>query len=278
MHNIILNTIHIIILNTIHNIILNTIHNIRPRICSIGRNQNSALSLFMIYQGICSKSYTAGTNSGSAGTAYPSESPRLPPGYYSGVNFVKSLVFYAMLCRSLFVFFPFGRCFVCPSTQDYPFDIFKLFFALIEKKLKTSTTNMAIFPLTKMISCTKVPTYVKHFTKLFQQSDLCRNKGTKILQWFIRVLEISELLIAYYIYKETVNSVRLIYEIELTERNIFDYMCILNISKLWYRKNEKKPKYHTVNTVTNLQKIIETQTKQIPIAHMHGLVCGGDAT
>ena len=92
-------------MNTIHNIILNTMHNIRPRICSIGRNQNSALSLFMIYQGICSKSYTAGTNSGSAGTAYPSESPSLPPGYYSGVNFAKSFVFYAMLCRSLFVFF-----------------------------------------------------------------------------------------------------------------------------------------------------------------------------
>ena len=62
----------------------------------------------MIYQGICSKSYTAGTNSGSAGTAYPSESPSLPPGYYSGVNLANSLVFYAMLCRSLFGFFPFG--------------------------------------------------------------------------------------------------------------------------------------------------------------------------
>jgi len=44
-----------------------------------------------------------------------------------GVRVARSLVFYVMFCRPLFIScsFSFGHCIVCPS--DYPFGVFKLF-------------------------------------------------------------------------------------------------------------------------------------------------------
>jgi len=55
----------------------------------------------MTYHRVCSKSNTKGATCG-AGTAYPSRAPVFTP-VYIGVCVARSLVFCAMLFRSLFV-------------------------------------------------------------------------------------------------------------------------------------------------------------------------------
>jgi hypothetical protein len=50
-----------------------------------------------------------------------------------GARVDRSLVFYVIFCRSLFVLFSIGHCIVCPSV--YCFGIFKLFLHLCIKSI-----------------------------------------------------------------------------------------------------------------------------------------------
>jgi len=70
---------------------------------SICRNHNPVLSSFMAYHRVYNKSNTMGPTSG-AGTAYPSGSLGITPGFY-GVRVAQSLDFCVVFCRSLFVLF-----------------------------------------------------------------------------------------------------------------------------------------------------------------------------
>jgi NhaP-type Na+/H+ and K+/H+ antiporter len=48
--------------------------------------------------------------------SYPSEAPEFTP---VGLCFARSSVFCVVFCRSLFVFFSFGHCIVCPSIYCF---------------------------------------------------------------------------------------------------------------------------------------------------------------
>ena len=80
-----------------------------PRICSVCRNHNSVLSLFLTYHWFCSNRNTTGVLCG-AGTAYPSTAPEFTPGFKwdlccSIVSFLCT-VLYIILCP--FVLFLFS--------------------------------------------------------------------------------------------------------------------------------------------------------------------------
>ena len=78
------------------------------------RNHNPLLSSFMTYHRVCNKSNTTGETCG-AGTDYPSVAPEITL-IFSGVCVARSLIFYVMFCRSLFVLFIFGHCIDCSSS------------------------------------------------------------------------------------------------------------------------------------------------------------------
>ena len=72
---------------------------------SICRNHHPVLSLFLTYQQVHNKSNATGAMCG-AGTTNPSGPPATAP-IFSGLRVARSLVFYAMFCRSLFVLLSF---------------------------------------------------------------------------------------------------------------------------------------------------------------------------
>jgi hypothetical protein len=75
---------------------------------------NPVLSSFMTYHRVCDKSNTTGATCG-AGTAYPSG---VHP-CFSGVRAVRSLFFYVLLCRSLFVLLAIVLSVLRLTASDY---------------------------------------------------------------------------------------------------------------------------------------------------------------
>ena len=67
------------------------------------RKNIPVLSLFMTYHRVCKQCSTTDDN-GGAGTADPSESPEFTAGFQCD-RIARSLVFYVVFCRSLFVIF-----------------------------------------------------------------------------------------------------------------------------------------------------------------------------
>ena len=81
------------------------------QIYSVCRNHNLVLSSLTTYHWVCNKIITTGITSG-AGTVYPSGAPEFIPGF-SEVHVARSLVFWALFCRSLFnpfFLFVFSLC------------------------------------------------------------------------------------------------------------------------------------------------------------------------
>ena len=66
--------------------------------------------------GFVNRANTTGVTSGTE-TAYPSGVPEFTP--YSGVRVARSLVFYVIRCKLLFVLFSFWHCVVCPSIYGF---------------------------------------------------------------------------------------------------------------------------------------------------------------
>jgi hypothetical protein len=98
-------------------------------ICSVCRNHNAIIFTFKISHRVCYKSNTTGTTCG-AGIAYPSGAPEYTSDLYSEVRVARSLVFYIMFCKSLFVLFLFAIVlFVClrVTISDYHFGIINIF-------------------------------------------------------------------------------------------------------------------------------------------------------
>ena len=80
------------------------------------------LSSLMTYHRVCDKSNTTGAICGT-GTAYPSWAPDFIP-VFSGVGIARSLVFYVMSCRSLFVLLAIALSVLQLTASDHPFGIF----------------------------------------------------------------------------------------------------------------------------------------------------------
>ena len=75
---------------------------------------------------------------GGAGTDNPSGASEVSPRFFSKVPVAQSLIFYAMFCRQssfLFLLVIALSVFLCVTTSDYPFRIFKIFFTILFKTL-----------------------------------------------------------------------------------------------------------------------------------------------
>ena len=90
----------------------------RPRICSVSRNHNPVLSLFMTYHRMFKKSNTTGVTCG-ADPAYPPGATEFTPEFY----WISCCSIFSFLCNVLYIVvfpFSFGHCVV------WPFEMFRI--------------------------------------------------------------------------------------------------------------------------------------------------------